>query len=143
MARTLEVKALGARDPEAREAVRGLLLGDDKHGPDIFWGGVELGAWSARHRSALATYLAGRNFVGRGFYELGARWLDEALELPSPTPRVAREALRQRAVAACALDDQAALAKVRAHIEGPDDPFKGASGGRREATLRMVTRCRK
>ena len=143
VARTLEVKALGARDPEAREAVRGLLLGDDKHGPDIFWGGVELGAWSARHRSGLATYLAGRNFVGRGFYELGAKWLDEALELPSPTPRVAREALRQRAVAACALDDQAALAKVRAHIEGPDDPFKGASGGRREATLRMVTRCRK
>ena len=143
VARTLEIKALGARDPDAREAVRGLLLGDEKHGADIFWGGVELGAWSAQHRSALATYLAGRNFVGRGFYELGAKWLDAALELPSPTPRVAREALRQRAVAACALADQAALAKVRAHIEGPDDPFKGASGGRREATLRMMTRCAK
>jgi len=143
VARTLEIKALGARDPDARDAVRALLLGDEKHGSDIFWGGVELGGWSVRHRSELAAYLAGRNFVGRGFYELGAKWLDEALELPLLTPRVTREALRQRAVAACALGDQAALAKVRARIEGPEDPFKGASGGRREATLRMMNRCAK
>ncbi|MDB5217553.1 MAG: hypothetical protein JWO86_5480, partial [Myxococcaceae bacterium] len=47
----------------------------------------------------------------------------------------------QRAVAACALDDRAALAKVRERIEGPDDPFKGASGGRRESTLRLIARC--
>lgn len=143
VARTLEIKGLGARDPDAREAIRGLLLGDEKHGSDIFWGGVEVGGLRARHRSGLATYLAGRNFVGRGFYELGAKWLDEALELPLSTPRVEREALRQRAVAACALGDQAALAKVRARIEGPEDPFKGASGGRRDATLRMMARCTK
>ena len=143
VARTLEVKALGARDPAARDSVRGLLLGDEKHGPDVFWGGIAVGSGSAMNRSGLASYLAGRNFVGRGFYELGAKWLDEALELPPPTVRVARETLRQRAVAACALGDQAALAKVRARIEGPDDPFRGASGGRREATLRMMTRCRK
>jgi tetratricopeptide (TPR) repeat protein len=143
VARTLEIKALGARDPAARDAVRGLLLGDEKHGPDVFWGGIAIGSGNATNRSGLASYLAGRNFVGRGFYELGAKWLDEALELPLPTPRVARETLRQRAIAACALGDQTALAKVRARIEGPDDPFKGASGGRREATLRMMTRCRK
>ena len=96
-ARTLEIKALGARDPEARDVVRGLLLGDEKHGPDIFWGGVELGAWSARHRSGLASYLVGRNFVGRGFYELGAKWLDEALELPLPdAARRARDAAPAR-----------------------------------------------
>ena len=142
-ARTLEIKALGARDPEARDAVRALLLGDAKHGSDLFWGGVELGGWNESHRSGLARYLAGRNFVGRGFYELGAKWLDDALEQLLPTTRVAREALRQRAVAACALGDQVALAKVRAHIEGPEDPFKGASGGRREATLRMIARCAK
>lgn len=143
VARTLEIKALGARDPAAREPVRGLLLGDEKHGPDVFWGGVGLGQWGALNRSGLASYLAGRNFVGRGFYELGAAALDEALELPLPTPRVARETLRQRAVAACALGDEPALAKVRARIEGPGDPFKGASGGRREATLRMLARCAK
>jgi tetratricopeptide (TPR) repeat protein len=143
VARTLEIKALGARDPDAREAIRGLLLGDEKHGSDVFWGGIEIGAWSAIHRSGLARYLAGRNFVGRGFYELGGKWLDEALDLPLPTARVARETLRQRAVAACALADRAALDRVRARIEGADDPFKGASGGRREATLRMIARCRK
>jgi tetratricopeptide (TPR) repeat protein len=141
VARTLEIKALGARDERARDAIRGLLLGDMKHGPDIFWGGVDLGSWGRESPSGLASYLAGRNFVGRGFYEIGAALLDDALARGTPTPRVTRETLRQRAVAACALDDRAALAKVRERIEGPNDPFKGASGGRRESTLRMIARC--
>ena len=140
-ARTLEIKSLGARDEGARDAIRGLLLGDVKHGPDIFWGGVDLGAWGATKPSGLASYLTGRNFVGRGFYEIGAAALDDALTRGTPTPRVTRETLRQRAIAACALDDRAALANVRARIEAPDDPFQGASGGRRESTLRMIARC--
>lgn len=140
-ARTLEIKALGARDPAAREAVQALLLGDQKHGADIFLGGVELGAWRAKTPSGLVSYLVGRNLVGRGFYERGERHLDDALELTLPTARVTRETLRQRAVAACALGEVETLAKLRARIEGPDDPFKGASGGRREATLRMIDRC--
>ncbi len=140
-ARTLEIKALGARDENARDAIRGLLLGDAKHGPEMFWGGVDLGEWRATKPSGLASYLIGRNLVGRGFYELGAASLDDALALGTPTARVTRETLRQRAVAACALNDNAALAKVRARIEAPDDPFAGASGGRRESTLRMIERC--
>jgi hypothetical protein len=112
-----------------------------KHGPDIFWGGVDLGAWDASKPSGLASYLVGRNMLGRGFFELGATALDDALARGTPTPRVTRETLRQRAIAACALDDQAALAKVRARIESPNDPFEGASGGRRESTLRMIARC--
>jgi tetratricopeptide (TPR) repeat protein len=143
VARTLEIKSLGARDGAAREAIRGLLLGDVKHGPDIFWGGIELGAWGASNPSGLAAYLAGRNFVGRGFYEVGASTLDVALTRGTPTARVTRETLRQRAIAACALDDRAALDRVRARIEAPDDPFHGASGGRRESTLRMIARCAK
>jgi hypothetical protein len=79
--------------------------------------------------------------VGRGFYEDGAASLDAALEHTLPTPRVLREALRQRVVAACALNDQAALAKMKARIEGDHDPFTGAAGGRREATLSMIARC--
>ncbi len=140
-ARTLEVKALGAFDPAAREAVRALLLGDEKHGPDIFLGGVHLGLWSPRDPTGLAPYLVGRNLVTRGFYESGASALDASLEGVSPTPRVLRETVRQRVVAACALGDQAALAKMKARIEGESDPFKGAAGGRREATLAMIARC--
>jgi hypothetical protein len=141
VARTLEVKALGARDPAARPAVQALLLGDETHGSDVFLGGVELGVWKASAPSGLVSYLIGRNLVGRGFYERGARHLDDALAGTLPTPRVARETLRQRAVAACAVGDRVALGAVRARIEGPEDPFKGASGGRREATLRLLDRC--
>jgi tetratricopeptide (TPR) repeat protein len=143
-ARTLEVKRLATQDPAARDAIQALLLGDEKHGPDIFVAGVALGS---SHRAEngrmppLASYLVGRNFVQRGFYERGAEALDAAIAGGLPTPRLARETLRQRAVAACALSDDATLARVRAVIEGPDDPFKGASGGRREATLRMIARC--
>jgi tetratricopeptide (TPR) repeat protein len=140
-ARTLEIKALGARDPAARDAIRSLLLGDEKHGADIFLGGVHLGLWAPNTPSGLASYLIGRNLVGRGFYEDGAQALDGALYRGLPTPRVARETLRQRVVAACALSDQAALAKMKARIEDANDPFKGAAGGRREATLATIARC--
>ncbi len=145
-ARTLEVKRLSTEDPSARAAIGALLMGDEKHGSDIFLAGVQLGRWpvdaTTNQRSALAGYLIGRNLIQRGFFEKGAESLDEALQTGKlPTPRIARETLRQRAVAACALSDQAALARVKAAIESPDDPFKGASGGRREATLRMIARC--
>lgn len=149
-ARTFEVKALGARDPSARPAVKALLLGDQKHGSDIFLGGVELGVWKTATPSALVSYLIGRNLIGRGFYEEGVRHLDDALAGKLPTPRVARETIRQRAIAACALGELDALARMRRMIEGPftapadgglGDPFKGASGGRRESTLRMIARC--
>lgn len=141
VARTLEVKALAARDLDARPAVQALLLGDAKHGADVFVGGVELGGWSARKPSGLARYLVGRNMLQRGFYELGSRALDQALAEPLPTPRVAREAVRQRVIAACALSDQPTLAALRARVESPDAPFVGASGGRRASTLRMIARC--
>jgi tetratricopeptide (TPR) repeat protein len=143
-ARTLEVKRLATEDPAAREAITALLLGDEKHGPDIFVAGNALGVWPSKTpagRSPLASYLVGRNLVQRGFFEKGAATLDEALLGPMPTPRIARETVRQRAVAACALDDRAALARMKGVIDGPDDPFKGASGGRRAATLRMIARC--
>jgi tetratricopeptide (TPR) repeat protein len=165
VARTIEIKALAARDPDARPAIQALLLGDAKHGPDVFVAGIDLGTWDAKARndakdakgvdgahaakevsdaqgsSGLANYLIGRNVLARGFFELGAHALDVALASPLPTPRVAREALRQRAIAACAMSDQPALAALRARIESPADPFKGASGGRRASTLRMIARC--
>ncbi|MBX3220733.1 MAG: hypothetical protein KF795_09455 [Labilithrix sp.] len=143
-ARTFEVKALATADPPAREAIQALLLGDERRGPDIFLAGTALGRWPAATRdgrSPLASYLVGRNLVQRGFFDKGAEALEDALAGPLPTPRIARETLRQRAVAACASGDRDALARLKRVIEGPDDPFKGASGGRREATLRMIARC--
>ena len=83
----------------------------------------------------------GRNLTTRGFYEAGARALDEALAGPLPTPRVVRETIRQRAISACALRQPAVLADLKTRIEAKDSAFDASSGGRREATLRMITRC--
>lgn len=151
VARTFEVKRYAAATPRARDAVRGLLLGDGVHGPDTFVAGIALGRWGD---APLANYLMGRNLIQHGFYEQGAAALDHALEAgwdPTvallsgtealPTPRIARETLRQRVIAACAMSDRAALERVKAVIEGPKDPFAGAAGGRRSATLRMIARC--
>lgn len=142
-ARTLEVKSLGARDERARAAVKALLLGDEKRGSDVFLGGVELGGWDARTPSPLAEYLIGRNLVGRGFFRRGATLLDSALDSPEPLPsaRIAREALRQRAVAACAEGDGAALDRVRARLASEQDPYRGTSGGRRDFVERIIGRC--
>jgi hypothetical protein len=137
-ARTLEVKALATHDPAARDAVLALLLGDAEHGPDIFVAGIALGRWGD---SPLASYLIGRNLVQRGFFDQGAAALDSALAGPAATQRIARETLRQRAIAACARSDRAALEKVQSAINSPTDPFVGAAGGRRDATLRMIKRC--
>jgi tetratricopeptide (TPR) repeat protein len=147
VARTLEVKELAARDPDARPAVQGLLLGDQLHGPDVYVGGVALGEWNraadlAQKPSSLARYLIGRNLVQRAYWSEGDALLAGSLAERPPTKRIAREALRQRAIAACARSDAKALAEIRAVIDSPDDPFAGAAGsGRRDATLRMIDRC--
>lgn len=139
-ARTLEVKLLATLDPAARDSILALLLGDEEHGPDVFVAGIAIGKWGA---TPLSDYLAGRNLIQRGFFEKGAAAMDEALTGKLPTPRIARETLRQRAIAACARGDKPALDKVKAVIDSPADPFVGAAGGRREATLRMIARCEK
>ena len=70
-----------------------------------------------------------------------ATWLDRALDEGAETPRIGRELLRQRAICACALEDRAALAKVRTLVTEPRSPFEGSAGGRREWVLRLVERC--
>jgi hypothetical protein len=151
-ARTLEVKALATTDPPTTVAVGALLLGDATHPPDIFLAGVALGALRSaeggRHpegatneNSPLASYLVGRNLIQRAFYERG-RAAIEADFAGMPTPRIAREALRQEAIAACALGDSAAIAALRLRLDEPGTPFGGASGGRRAATRRLLERCR-
>ena len=144
-ARTLEVKALGASDPSAREAVMALLVGGRDRPPDTMLGAAFLGASSAQG-SVLASYVLGKNLVGHAMWRDGAAFLDKALGAidagaPWPTQRVGRELLRQRAVAACALGDRAGIDRVRAELDGPKSPFAGSSGGREAGVRRLLARC--
>jgi tetratricopeptide (TPR) repeat protein len=140
-ARTLEVKALGADRPQARPAVEALLLGARHRPPDIVLAAVELGAWSHASHEPLADYLIGKNLAQRGWYVLAAIYLDRVLTEGAPTPRIGREALRQRAVCACATRDAKAIDRVRALEQDAGGPFDGAGGGRKESLERLLARC--
>jgi hypothetical protein len=141
-ARTLEVKALGAERPAARAAVEALLIGSRYRAPDLVLAAVELGAWSRASGEPLADYLIGKNLAQRGWYVLAAIYLDRVLSADgAPTPRIGREALRQRAVCACASGDASAMERVKAAAGAAEGPFAGGSGGRREALERMIARC--
>jgi hypothetical protein len=140
-ARTLEVKALAATRPEARRAVEALLIGGDGRAPDVFLAGLWLGVWSNGGDEPLADYLVGKNLTNHAYYPLAATFLDRALASPFPTPRVGREILRSRAVAACALGDAGAIERVKRAVASDASPFAGSSGGRRASLERMLARC--
>ena len=142
-ARTLEVKSLASRDPDARRPVAMLLVGDAARPPDGTFALMLLGAWEARTKSPLAAYLLGKNLGQRGFYVEASAFMDEALASPPDALpiRVRREALRQRAVSACALGDARGVASVRAVLASPQNPFLGSPGGREDGTKRLLARC--
>ncbi len=140
-ARTLEVKALAATRPEARRAVEALLLGGDGRPPDVFLSGLWLGVWSNGGDEPLADYLVGKNLVNHAYYALAATFLDRALASPFPTPRVGREIIRSRAVAACALGDAGAVERMKRAVVAAESPFAGSSGGRRASLERLLARC--
>lgn len=140
-ARTLEVKALAARSVDLRRPVGLLLLGDRAHPPDPFVAALALGgALEARPDDSVLLYLSGRNQVQRAFYAEGVASLERALALGTlPTPRLAREALWQLAVAACATGHKPLAERTRAAIAGAATPFH--PGGRRDAVLGLLARC--
>ena len=140
-ARTLEVKALAAARPEARRAVEALLLGGEGRPPDVFLSGLWLGVWSNGGDEPLADYLVGKNLVNHAYYALAATFLDRALASPFPTPRIGREIIRSRAVAACALGDPGAVERMKRAVAAPESPFAGSSGGRRASLERLLARC--
>jgi len=72
-----------------------------------------------------------------------AKRFDAVLDAPKGelTPRVRREALRQRAVAACATGDKDAIERLRALANDPDGVYAGSAGGRRDGVLRLLSRC--
>jgi len=140
-ARTDEVKALAVADPEGRAAVEALLLGAPGRPADSVVAVARIAAWEERTASPLAAYLVGRSLVARGWFSAAAPHLDRAIAAgPALTPRIAREAIRQRAVVACATRDAAVRARMHSLVVSEDGPF-GASSGRRLSTLRFLDRC--
>jgi hypothetical protein len=140
-ARTLEVKSFAATHERARRAVIDLLIGERGRPVDSWLAALSLGAWAEGRADPLASYLAGKNLVLHGQYAHAAGSLDDALAAGVLTPRVAREALRQMAICACALGDTAALERVEAAVRRPGSPFEGSSG-RREWVLQLTARCK-
>ena len=143
--RTLEVKALAATNLPARRAVQALLIGAPGRSPDAFAGALWLGVWSNQGADPLADYLVGRNLMQHGWHAEAASFFDRALASPAPTPRIGRELLRQRAIAACALGDAVQVGRVRALVRSADGapagPFADGYGGRLEWVERMLARC--
>ena len=76
VARTLEVKALAARDPAARRAILDLLVGSPGRPIDAAMGPFSVGAWAAETREPLAQYLAGKTLALHDEYARAAERLD-------------------------------------------------------------------
>ena len=141
-ARTLQVKSIAVKSPDARDAVRALLVGDSNRGPDVALASARLGAWEERTGDPLASYLLGKSTSQRNDPTNAAVFLDRALaHLDALPPRVGREAIRQRAVAACALGDAKEIIEVRRLLTAPSNPFTSGAGGRLEATSKLMDRC--
>lgn len=140
-ARTLEVKALGLSDPLARRAIIDLLIGDAGRPLDPWVGALSLGQWAGDAKTPLAAYLVGRNLGRHDEWARAAPWLDEALAGGLPTPRIHRETIRQRIIAACVLGDAPALRRLEETLDAPGSPFANSAGGRRDWLLRLIARC--
>ena len=145
-ARTEEVKALALADARGKAAVLALLVGARHRPADSVVAAERVGEWEGAAvepggTAPLAAYLVGRNLVGREWFSAAVPHLDRAIAGASDvTPRIAREAVRQRAVVACALGDGAAVARLRAQVVASDGPY-ASSSGRRLSTLRFLDRC--
>jgi len=145
-ARMLEIKAFAAQESGAssalRRAVQALLIGDGSHGTDMFVAGLELGAArTAAFAPALTHYLVGRTLLKRGWDSEAAQELDVAIRSDLPSERIAREALRLRAVLACAHGESATVDALKARLNDPQGPFSTALGGRRRGLEMFLNRC--
>lgn len=137
--RTIEVKASSLGDPRARRAIAAFLVGSPERGVDAMTAGTMLGAWIVEDPTdGLPEYLLGRDLAGKAFYAQAAERFDRALAKRLPPGRVLREALRQRAVAACALGDVASARRAfDIWADKGAEPFRA----RREAMARLIERC--
>jgi hypothetical protein len=141
VARTLDVKAYAAANGgEARVAIASLLVGEEGRPAEATVGLARVAAWAAETHDPVAEYVYGKNLVNHEEWRDAAIHLDLADETKEPTPRVARELLRQRAIARCVLGDIGKARDVRRRVEDPSGPFAG-SVGRREWLLAFLDRC--
>jgi hypothetical protein len=135
------VKAVAATDPEARAPVSALLVGQRQRGGDFALAASLLGAWEERTGSPLASFLLGKNLSQRGWRKEGAPHLDRVIAAGGGgMARVAREAIRDRAIDACASGDAETVRRLEALVLDDLGPF-AKSGGRRSAVLRLLARC--
>jgi hypothetical protein len=140
-ARLEEVKFIAAKDPEGRAAIEALLIGAPQKAADMVLASSLLGAWEERTGSPIASFLLGKNLSQRGWRKEGAAHLDRLLASGAyPTDRVGREAIRDRAIDACAMGDGAAVEKARALVLDEKGPF-ASGGGRKASVLRLLARC--
>ncbi len=140
MARTMEVKSLGARDDALRPAIQRLLLGERTTPPDLFVSGLAVGGLvTARPDDALALYLEGRNLGQRSKWREAREALARAEAAGLPTRRLAREAIRMRAIATCALGDRPGAEALRRSLADARAFDQGS--GRRAWLERLLDRC--
>jgi hypothetical protein len=139
-ARTLEVKAYAATRGEARVALLALLVGAPARPVDVVDGLVRVASWARASGDPVAEYVLGKNLANRELWREAGEHLDAAITAGVPTPRIARELLKQRAVTACALGDKDEAHLVRERVESSDGPFV-TSTGRRAWLLGFLDRC--
>lgn len=136
--RTLDVKKSVVAGGSGRRAVVELLVGGVGRAPDRFRAAVLLGQWAeAAPDDGMVEYLLARQFLGLAEWSEVAARLELGLARGLSLPRVRREALRLRLVAACAVDDTAgATLAWGAYAAEP-----GLPEGRREAARALFRRC--
>lgn len=136
--RTLEVKAMAAESPRAREAIFQYLIGDPGRGSDRVRAAELFGLWSAAAPDdGMPHYLMARILQGNGLYREALARLDLALARRLPLSRVETEAHRLRILGACAVGDPAlARTAYDAYRQRPSVPE-----ARREAMAVLLERC--
>ena len=143
-ARTIEVKEYAAsrpsEDPSARKALVALLVGSHGRPVDAEEGLARVATWAKGNGDPVAEYIYGKNLANHEFWAEAAEHLDRSLEQGSPTVRIGRELLKQRAICACALGDVTKAADVRSRVESNEGPF-AKSSGRRAWLLSFLDRC--
>ncbi len=139
--RTYEVKLAAARDPEARDAITALIFAPSLHGADPFLGAAKVGEWANATKDPLALYLIGKNTARHGQYREALPYLEKVIAVGPPSPRIARELLRQYAVTACALGDAKLVDAARKAVEDAAGPFDKTTSGRYDAIERLLDRC--
>jgi len=139
-ARTLEVKAYAATRGEAREAMLALLVGTGARPIDPEEGLARVASWARASRDPVAEYVLGKNLANHELWREASVHLDAAMAVGVPTPRIGRELLKQRAIAACAVGDVDVARLVRRRVESPEGPFV-SSTGRRAWLVGFLERC--